>query len=330
MPKISVIIPVYNGEQTIQETIDSVLAQTFSDFELIVINDGSTDATLEIVTSIQDPRVKLFSYPNRGLSHSRNRGLTHARSDLVAFLDADDLWTADKLEAQRNALQANPQATVAYSWTDFIDEFGQSLGQGIHVTKNGHVLADLLENNFIVNGSNVLIHQDALISVGGFDESFVSAEDWDLWLRLAASYQFVCVPAAQVLYRRTNYSMSANLPKLEAEALRALERAYSAAPDSLHYLKRHSLARFYKYLTQRALQELPGRREYLLGRQRGFVAARFLYHAVRNDPSLLRRVRFMLPLLFKIIATLLLPPQQAPKLITKIESIFKKRHKIDK
>ena len=134
-----------------------------------------------------------------------------------------------------------------------------------------------------------------------------------------------CVRAkAQVLYRRTNYSWSANLPRLEAGVLRALERAYSAAPDSLHYLKRRSLARFYKYLTQRALQELPGRREYLLGRQRSFVAARFLYHAVRNDPSLLRRGRFMLSVLFKIIATLLLGPQQAQNLITTVKSIFKK------
>ena len=127
-----------------------------------------------------------------------------------------------------------------------------------------------------------------------------------------------------MLYRRTNYSWSANLPRLEAGVLRALERAYSAAPDSLHYLKRRSLARFYKYLTQRARQELPGRREYLLGRQRSFVAARFLYHAVRNDPSLLRRGRFMLSVLFKIIATLLLGPQQAQNLITTVKSIFKK------
>ena len=327
MPKISVIIPVYNGEQTIRETIDSVLAQTFFDFELIVINDGSTDATLEIVTSIQDPRVKLFSYPNRGLSRSQNRGLAHARGDLVAFLDADDLWTADKLEAQRKALQAHPQAAVAYSWTDFIDEFGKSLGQGNHVTKNGHVLADLLENNFIANGSNALIRKEALISVGGFDASFHIAGDWDLWLRLAASYQFVCVPAAQVLYRRTNYSLSANLPKLETEVLRVFERAYSAGPDSLRHLKRRHLARFYKYLTQRALQELPGRRDHLLGRQRGFAAARFLYRAVRNDPSLLRRARFMLPVLFKIVAMLLLGPQQAPKLITTVKSIFKKAKK---
>ena len=337
MPKISVIMPVYNGEQTIQETIESVLAQTFSDFELIVINDGSTDATLEIVTFIQDPRVKVISQPNRGSYPARNVGIQHALGELIAFLDADDLWTADKLEAQRKALQANPQAAVAYSWTDFIDEFGQSLGQGIHVTKNGHVLADLLENNFIVNGSNALIRKEALFSVGGFDDSFVSAGDWDLWLRLAARYHFVCVPAPQVLYRRTNYSWSANLPRLEAGVLRALERAFSAAPDSLHYLKRHSLAKFYKYLTQRALQELPGRPEYgqacppyLLGRQRGFVAARFLYHAVRNDPSLLRRGRFMLPVLFKIVATLLLGPQQAQKLITTVKSSFKKRHKIDK
>src|SRR3712207_3352824 len=114
MPLISVIIPVYNGEKTIQETIESVLNQTFPSFELIVINDGSHDSTLDIVSSIKDPRIKVFSYPNAGLSASRNRGISVACGEYVSFIDADDLWTPDKLEAQYKALQANPQAAVAY------------------------------------------------------------------------------------------------------------------------------------------------------------------------------------------------------------------------
>jgi glycosyltransferase involved in cell wall biosynthesis len=120
MPLISVIIPVYNGEKTIKETIEAVLNQTFSDFELIVINDGSQDSTLDIVSSIQEARIKVFSYPNAGQAISRNRGLSHACGEFIAFLDADDLWTPDKLEAQLKALQANPQAGVAYSWTAWI------------------------------------------------------------------------------------------------------------------------------------------------------------------------------------------------------------------
>ncbi len=100
MPKISVIIPVYNAEETIKETLESVLSQTFSQFEIIVINDGSQDKTLEIVSRILDPRLKVLSYPNAGVSVSRNRGISQAAGEYVSFLDADDLWTPDKLETQ--------------------------------------------------------------------------------------------------------------------------------------------------------------------------------------------------------------------------------------
>jgi len=91
MPKISVIIPAYNAEKTIRETIESVCKQTFSDFELIIINDGSKDKTLEIAQSIKDKRIKVFCYENRGLSTARNRGISKANGEYIAFLDADDL-----------------------------------------------------------------------------------------------------------------------------------------------------------------------------------------------------------------------------------------------
>ncbi|WP_329607065.1 glycosyltransferase family A protein [Planktothrix agardhii] len=103
MPLISVIIPAYNAEKTIQETIYSVLKQTWQDFELIVINDGSQDATLEVLSSIQDPRLRILSYSNAGLASSRNRGITEATGEYISFMDADDLWTPDKLEAQFQA-----------------------------------------------------------------------------------------------------------------------------------------------------------------------------------------------------------------------------------
>src|SRR3712207_5841233 len=98
MSLISVIVPAYKGEKTIQKTIESVLNQTFTDFELIVINDGSQDATLDVVSSIQDSRLKLFSYPNAGISTTRNRGIYHAVGEYISFIDADDLWTPDKLK----------------------------------------------------------------------------------------------------------------------------------------------------------------------------------------------------------------------------------------
>ena len=124
---ISIIIPVYNAEKTIESTINSVLNQTFIDFELIVINDGSTDSTLEIVHKITDPRLKIFSYANANQAASRNRGIAKATGEYIAFLDADDLWTPDKLESQINLLKNNSTAAVVYSWTNCINEFNQFL-----------------------------------------------------------------------------------------------------------------------------------------------------------------------------------------------------------
>ena len=149
MAVISVIIPVYNGEKTIRETVNSVLKQTFTDFELIIINDGSNDRTLEIVSSIEDSRIKIFSYPNAGLAASRNRGITHAASEFIAFLDADDLWTPDKLEAQLQALQKDTQVAVAYSWSDCIDESGQFIRKASYSTATNNLYAKLLLTNFL-------------------------------------------------------------------------------------------------------------------------------------------------------------------------------------
>src|SRR5919202_2122484 len=313
MPLISVVIPVYNGEKTIKETIESVLNQTFSDFELIVINDGSQDSTLEIVSGIQDPRLKVFSFTNAGLSASRNRGVSQATGEYISFLDADDLWTPDKLESQLKALQANPQAAVAYSWTDYIDESNQFLRQGGRITVNGNIYANLLMTDLLENGSNPLICKQTLAEVGGFDESLKAAEDWDMWLRIAARYHFVVVPSPQILYRQSSQSMSSNVSKQEAECLKVLERAYKQAPESLQHLKKRSLANLYKYLTFKALEGTPEPR-------RSLVAARLLWHAVSYDRVLLRR-RVIWKVLSKIAIATLLPPQPAQALLSKMKGV---------
>jgi GT2 family glycosyltransferase len=313
MPIISVILPVYNGERTIKETMDSVLNQTFLDFELIVINDGSQDSTLEVVSRIVDSRLKVFSYANAGLAATRNRGISHAIGEYISFIDADDFWTSDKLEAQFKALQANPQAAVAYSWTDWIDESGQFLRSGGHITVNGDVYAKLLLRDFIESGSNPLIRKHALAEVGGFDESLAAVEDWDMWLRLAAQYEFVCVPSPQILYRVSSNSMSSNIWKMEAGSLRIIERAFTQAPESLQPLKREILGKRYQYLTLKAIEGPPER-------HRGLAAARFLWQAVSNDPAWLQRGQLMLIVLFKIVIATLLPPQHAQALLTLLKS----------
>ncbi|MGC1392841.1 MAG: glycosyltransferase [Coleofasciculaceae cyanobacterium] len=311
MPTISVIIPVYNGEKTIKETIMSVLNQTFENFELIIINDGSNDATLEIVQAIKDHKIKVFSYQNSGLSASRNRGLTKAEGEFISFIDADDLWTPNKLELQLKALQDNPQAAVAYSWTDWIDQSGQFLRAGGHITVNGNAYEKLLIRDFIESGSNPLIKKQALDEVGDFDQSVTPPEDWDMWLRLAAKYEFITVEVPQILYRISPNSASFDIEKMEAGSLKVIQRVFSQSPELAH-LKQKTLASRYNYLTFKALGGH-------LNRKNGLTAARFLLQAVKYDLSLLGRTKIMLIILTKIAAAILLPPQLTLKLLNTLK-----------
>lgn len=314
MPLISIIIPVYNGEKTIRETVQSALNQSFTDFELIVINDGSQDATLDIVSSFSDARVKVFSFTNGGLPVSRNRGISLANGEYISFLDADDLWTPDKLEKQLTVLKTNPQAGVAYSWTDCIDESGQFLRQSAYATVRGDVQANLLLANFISSGSNVLVRKQALMDIGGFDETLSNCQDWDLWLRLSTRYEFEPVKTPQVLYRISPHSMSRNVLGLEASMQRIVERSFAQAPANLQHLKPYSLGNCYKYLSFKALQGAQTRPQ-------SFLALRYLWNAVRYDPGLLQ-MRVTWKALFKILLGILLPSRFAKALMEKMHSRF--------
>ncbi|MBW4452187.1 MAG: glycosyltransferase [Nostoc indistinguendum CM1-VF10] len=258
MPKISVIIPAYNAERTILETIKSVQQQTFLDFELTVINDGSTDRTLDLLNTIAEPRLKVFSYTNGGLSVARNRGLENATGEFIAFLDADDLWKPDKLELQLSALQNNLAAGVAYSWTCFIDEDGNVLFPHEAVLFQGNVYSQLLLGNFLGSGSVPLIRRQAIESVGMFNPLLKSAEDWDYYLRLAARWHFVVVPKIQVLYRRSSGSLSSKIKPMTEYLLKVHEQAFRSAPPEFQYLKNQSLANIYQNLAHLCLTRVPG------------------------------------------------------------------------
>jgi glycosyltransferase involved in cell wall biosynthesis len=310
MPLISVIIPVYNGELTIFKTIESVLCQTLSDFELIIINADSSDFTLDIVSSIKDQRLKVFTYPKANVAVNRNRGVLAGCSKFVTFLDADDLWTPDKLEAQYQALEENPQAALAYSFTNAIDEKGKFLRPCSHATWTGDVYSKLLLDDFIGSGSNVMIRKEAFTEVGGFDQSLTNAQDTDLWLKIAAKYHFVSVNKVQILYRISANSMSSDILGLEKSNLQVIERAFACEKAaSYQHLKRYSVANLYKYLSYKALEAPPGQ-------QKTLQAARFLASAGKNDPTLLVKP-VMFKAFLKLAAMSILPPHCSRKLFTK-------------
>lgn len=290
MAFISVVLPVFNGEGTVRETIQCVLGQTVQDWELIIINDGSTDGTAELLDQIQDSRVKVFSFENAGLSASRNRGLAMAKGDYISFIDADDLWTPQKLASQAALMNQSEQTAVVYSWTDFIDEAGEFLHTGTHAKASGNLYEQLFVANFLESGSNALIRREALVAVGGFDESLTAAEDWDCFLKLARHHEFAVVPAVQVFYRQPTTSMSSNFIRQEKECLRVINRALQATPEPLQPLHHLSLSNLYLYLVTKALQ-------FPLNRAKGWAAVRFLAVAIAKNPQLIRQRRQLLTIL---------------------------------
>jgi len=313
MPTISVIIPAYNAERTILETIESIQQQTFSDFELIVIDDGSSDRTLELLHRVVDERLRIYSYENGGVSVAHNRGISHATGEFIAFLDADDLWTPDKLELQLAALQQHPEAGVAYSWTHFMDEKGESFHTDKPVFFEGNVYVKLLVGNFLDSGSNPLIRRQAIESVGEFDPALASCEDWDFWLRLAARWPFVVVPKYQILYRQSSSSASSKVEVMEKYHLIVIERAFQSAPPEFQSLKNQSLANIYRFLAHLYLTRIPD-----AGKAK--QASQKLQTAIRLHPRILLDKNTHV-LVIKLLLIRVLSPKLASYLLQSISKI---------
>jgi glycosyltransferase involved in cell wall biosynthesis len=249
MPLVSVIIAAYNSENIIIETIDSVLSQTLSDLEIIVIDDGSTDNTCQRIREIADSRIKLFPYQNGGVAKARNRGIAKAQGEYIAFLDHDDLWKPNKLKAQVSALEKSADAGVAYSWTInmYSEENPVRYAKLSPVYVEGNVYSQILLYNFVGSGSNLLARREAIESVGEFDPTPLSNEDWDYYIRLAAKWSFVVVPEYHVIYRHTANSMSSQVQRLEQGGTILVEKAYQTAPNNLQAQKNQSLCNHYLY-----------------------------------------------------------------------------------
>lgn len=313
MPTIAVIVPAYNSQATILETITSIQKQTFTDFELIVIDDGSSDRTLELLQTVRDARIRVVSYENGGVSVARNRGISLSTSEYITFIDADDLWTPDKLELQLAALQQHPTAGVAYSWTCFMDRQGMFFHADNPIYFQGNVYPELLKTNFLLSGSNPLIRRVALADVGKFDARLTHAEEWDLYLRLAAKYDFVLVPKTQIFYRQTAGSASAKIEVMEKDAIQVIDRAFRAAPAQLQSLKNQSLAHLYRYLAHLYLTKIPGVTA-------AGIAWKKLQMAIQLYPQILLNGKVQ-TLLVKLLLIQLLSPKLANYLLQKITRI---------
>ena len=255
MPTISVVIPVYNGMKYLPETMESVLGQTFTDFEVIVVNDGSTDNTREWVEQIQDNRIRLINQTNQGsASAARNKGISQAKGDYIAFLDADDVWESTKLAKQLEAFKVNPEVGLVYTWVAYINGEGKSTGRVFQHQDEGEVWEKLVQQNIVECGSVAMVRRQCFTELGVFDQSLRIAEDWDMWLRIANNYNFAVVPEALVKYRQHANSKSKNYPSMLGDFRIIVEKAFQSAPFEKLHLRNISYGKINFCLAWKCLQ----------------------------------------------------------------------------
>jgi glycosyltransferase involved in cell wall biosynthesis len=225
---VSVIVPAFNAERTINETLLSVRSQTHQNLEIIVVDDGSTDRTYQYSFdhSRMDSRIRVVRQPNAGVAAARNRGIEEARADLIAPIDADDLWRPTKITRQLRALRAaGSEVKLVYTWSALIDEDSKVIDWGKDPLFAGDVLFALSYGNFVGNGSTALMQKSVLKKLGGYDVSLRArqaqgCEDWSLFLQIAEGFHFAVVPDYLTGYRQARRAMSRDIEQmLKSDAL---------------------------------------------------------------------------------------------------------------
>ena len=265
-PRVSVVIPLYQTERYIAVALRSVLDQTFGDFEVIVVDDGSRDGGPTIARGFTDARIKVVTQENRGLAGARNTGIRQARGDLIALLDADDLWDPRKLEQHVARLDADPLLDVSFSASRLIDEEGRDVGLTQSPRSARLADEDFFCRNPVGNGSAPVIRRSALDRIAfedaglartcWFDESFRQSEDIECWMRLKAfgRCQFGYVGEPLTLYRVNSGGLSANVEAQLATWRRFRDKVASYAPALVQRCGARAEAYQLRYLARRAVR----------------------------------------------------------------------------
>jgi glycosyltransferase involved in cell wall biosynthesis len=250
---VSVVIPVHNAETYLNAALESVFAQTYSPIEVIAVDDGSQDRSVDILRRYSD-RVVLVRQPNRGAAAARNRGVQEARGKWIAFLDADDLWSPSKLQRQLDV-----RGDRRWCYTDSIFVGGVNHGRRdseFNRKYDGRVLERLVCNNFLCT-SSVLIQREVYLNAGGFSENLRYVEDWGLWIRLASVHEIAYVDEPLVKYRIHSSSASRITRKTLPEHLKVIDRAFAkgSPAEKLRHLIPSAKATSYSICSQIAEEE---------------------------------------------------------------------------
>jgi glycosyltransferase involved in cell wall biosynthesis len=230
---ITVVIPAYNAAQTLDETLRSVRGQTYRNLEIIVVDDGSKDATAEVAQAhaLQDDRIRLICQPNQGVSAARNAGLALARGSLLATIDSDDLWHPEKLELQQSAMSSDPDSVLNYTWYAYIDEKGLVISTA-EPEESGQVLARMCRGNLLGTGSTPLMRTQVLLEIGGWDADIRGGqEDFLNYFLMAEKGSFSVLRQHLVGYRQARGNASSGSRKMLVNYDRILTRIKPRHPQ---------------------------------------------------------------------------------------------------
>lgn len=244
-PLVSVVIIAYNCAEYVSHAIQSVLEQTWSQLEVIVVDDGSTDTTGDVAQRTSDPRLRYVRQANKGPNAARNEGIRHARGQLIAFLDCDDWWLPEKLEKQVAKVSDDPEIGLVYSLAIRVDASGRE-GDRFDAIVEGRVLDRLLLGNCIAgSASSAMVTRRAIDAVGTFDESLHYAEDWEYWIRIASRFAVGCVPEFDVYLLDRPGSQGKNAQATRRDSLRFIHAALNEYAPSRPLFRRAALAQLH-------------------------------------------------------------------------------------
>ena len=280
--RVTVVIPCFNSASTIAETVGSVSLQTFDDFEILAIDDGSSDGTVRVlrVLAEAEPRLRIIEQANAGVSAARNAAIKLARGDIIALLDSDDLWLADFLSTHVSRLDQLPDLGVSFSRVRFVDAQSKPTGETPRPKLDGIEPADILFENPCSTCSTMAVRRSVFDEVGLFDASLRRAEDQEWLFRVCLSrWRLSGVDAILTDYRNNGDGLSSDLEKMLAGYCVMIERARTAAPDIVKIHAGQAMARMLRYLARRAIR---------LGREQQ-IARGYILRALRHSPALLFR-----------------------------------------
>jgi hypothetical protein len=292
MPRVSVVMSVLNGERFLREAVESILDQSFQEFEFIIINDGSTDHTGEILDGYQrtDPRVRVYHQENRGLVESLNRASFLAQGKYIARMDADDVAVKDRLIWQVNFLERHPEVAVVGGAFESIDMIGKASGTCFFPTRDREIKSALNDECVLVHPT-VLMRKDAFVSAGAYRKVVVDAEDYDLWLRMADHFQMANLGVVVLKRRHHPYQVSVRKCRQQALSFLAAQAAASTRksgkPDPLSSLEEITPAVLVQLGVSEAIQQANLCRLYL-GRIRSMYDAGEYSSALNLTTEILR------------------------------------------